>query len=171
MTMTNERETTAAMWPILFRYKGPVIGKGFIADIELCGRLIAELEADGVWLYGVNPGAFAVDAPTIALASAAVTKSLTTLFVDFAEETGTFEAFKGEVERFFHETDDTTEAEWTDAVAAVRSGRLPALPGLPIKSSDARFYVNVTSRPMDALTPDDNRLSLEEERPTLAAAA
>jgi hypothetical protein len=172
MTKTNERETKPTMWPILFRYKGPVIGKGFIADIELCGRLLAEVEADGVWLYGVNPGAFAVEAQTIAQASTAVTKSLTAVFVDFAEEMGTFETFKAEVERFFKETDRDTQQDWLEAVQAVRSGVLRALPGLPVKSTKkARFHVTVTNRPVDTLTPDDNRLSLEEERPTLAAAA
>lgn len=171
-TTREHEKKSATAWPILFRYKGPVIGSGFVADVELCGRLLVEIEADGVWLYGVNPGALAVSAPTLAQGGAEITKALTTLLVDFAEQMGTFESFKAEVERFFYETDAESESEWDDGVRAVRAGSLPSLPGLPIKSADeTKLRVSVVNRPMETLTPDDNRLSVEEEKPALAAAA
>ena len=52
-------------WPLCFTYAGSVIGNGFLAHVDLCGRLLAVPEADGVWLYGVNPAAVAVGAPTL----------------------------------------------------------------------------------------------------------
>ena len=44
-------------WPLIFTYAGPVFGKGFLAQVELCGRLLAVPEIEGVWLDGVNPEA------------------------------------------------------------------------------------------------------------------
>jgi hypothetical protein len=161
----NERGTKAVtMWPLLFTYKSPVFGKGFIADVKLCGRLLAELEADGVWLYGVNPGGFAATAPTLALAGPEVTTVLSTLFVDFAEEANTFDAFKAQVQRFFDQTDDETLSEWKAAVDAVRSGALAAPPGLPIESADAPCTVSVTSRPITQVTPQDNAIVIAEQQ-------
>lgn len=163
--------TKPAMWPILFQYQGPVIGKGFVADVQLCGRLLVEIETNGVWLYGVNPGALAVPAVNIAAGSAAVTKALTAAFVDFAEDASNFDGFKAEVERFFESTDEESDVEWKAAVQAIRNGSLPALSGLPMKSADeTTLSVSVTIRPVEDLTPDDNRIDLEDE-PTLAAAA
>src|SRR5438105_3607256 len=56
----------ASAWPLIFSYKGTIMGKGFLAEIALTGRLLASQEMAGVWLYGVNPGALSVGAPTLA---------------------------------------------------------------------------------------------------------
>ena len=165
--MTNSQtaaESKATMWPLVFTYKSPIFGNGFIADVELCGRLLAEIEAEGLWLYGVNPGGFAIDAPTLAQAGPAVTKALSTLFVDFAEEASTFDAFEAQVRQFFNETDDETLGDWAAAVAAVRNGTLPAPQGLPVKSADMPFTVKVSSRPMTQVTPNDNPIVIAEQQ-------
>src|SRR3990170_3436869 len=49
-------EVVVMGWPLCFTYNGSVIGKGFVAHVDLCGRLLAIPEADGVWMHGVNPG-------------------------------------------------------------------------------------------------------------------
>ena len=69
-----------------FTYKSRFFGKGYIAEIEMCGRLLAELEMEGVWLYGVNPGAIAVGAVNLAGANVDLHKSLAGVFADFAEQ-------------------------------------------------------------------------------------
>ncbi len=91
------------IWPLLFTHKGSVFGNGFLADIELCGRLLAEPNAEGVWLYGVKPGALAVGAVNLATANTELLKALVAVFVDFAEESKTFGQFKSMVEQYFNE--------------------------------------------------------------------
>jgi len=46
----------SAAWSLMFTYAGPVFGKGFLAQVELRGRLLASPETDGVRSDGVNPG-------------------------------------------------------------------------------------------------------------------
>lgn len=163
------------MWPLLFTYKSPIFGRGFIADVEICGRVLAEMEAEGIWLYGVQPGAFAVEAPTLAQAGPAMTARLSEIFIDVAEEVATFADFKAEVERFFQETDDDILQEWTRAVEAVKSGQLPHPAGLPVRSAEAAvFTIRVTSRQLAQVTPDDNAITIAEhakQQDSLLAAA
>src|SRR5471030_73514 len=130
---TSEQELRPASWPLLFSHKSRIFGKGYIAEVELCGRLLAELEMDGVWLYGVNPGAIAVGAGTLSTANVDLHKALGAVFADFADEASTFADFKYEVERFFNETDFTSVTEWEGAVARVKcSPTIEAPGGLPV---------------------------------------
>ena len=154
----------APTYALVFTYKSPIFGKGFIADVQICGRLLAEIEAESVWLYGVNPGGFAVTAPTLAEAGVAVTTELSTLLVDFVEEIPTFEGFRAQVQRFFDETDTETVHEWEGAVEAVRKGLLPVPPGLAVQSANPDFRITVTSRTMTQVTPNDNASAIAEQR-------
>jgi hypothetical protein len=122
--MTGMGKETA--WPLRFTHRVPVLGKGFVALVELSGKLLARPEADGagVWIEGVNPGAFAVGVRTFEHAGAAIREALQAVFVDFAEEAATFADFKALVEQFFHQTDEATVNEWTAAVADVRARHL-----------------------------------------------
>jgi hypothetical protein len=163
-------ERASASLPLLFTYKSSIFGKGFIADIELCGRFLGEIEADGIWVYGVNPGAFAIGAETFAAAGPATTKELSTYFADLAERTASFDDFAAEVKRFYNETDDAVTAEWTAAVAAVRSGALCGPAGLPAKSADAAvFGVKIT--PRASVMPSDNPSAEQRKQPALGLAA
>ena len=55
-------------------------------------------------------------------------------------------------------------AEWKAAVAAVRSGKLLAPQGLPVKSADIQSTVKVTSRPITQVTPNDNPIVIAEQQ-------
>ena len=76
---------------------------------------------DGVWLYGVNPGALPVGAATLSTANVDLHKALGAVFADFAEQPATFEAFEKEVETFFNATDDDSVTEWKLEVARMKA--------------------------------------------------
>ncbi len=169
---TDERELRPASWPLLFTYKSRVFGKGYIAEIELCGRLLAELEMEGVWLYGVNPGALAVGASNLAGANVDLHKALTAAFADFAEQARTFQDLKAEVEQFFSETDPESVVEWDRGVARMKaSATIEAPGGLPIKDAvKTKVFVRVAEQSTDSITPEDNRI-VDGPPSQLAAAA
>lgn len=158
---------TPAAWPLMFVYRAPILGHAFVAVVELEGRLLARPEGERVWLDGVNPGAFALGAPSLATANLELHSALTAVFVDFAERSESFEAFRSAVETFFHETDVDTVAEWDASVAAVRRGQIAAPAGLPVRSAETPPAVRVIYKSLESVTPGDNT----EPEPVLAAAA
>ena len=156
-------------WPLMFTYAGPVFGKGFLAQVELCGRLLAVPDIEGVWLDGVNPGGFALGAATLDDANKELRAALTRVFVDFAESANTFTEFREAVERFYHETDQETVSEWEEAVKAVQDGLVPIPSGLTRKPSGWACFVKVTEKTVDQVTPKDNLPAVDVHQ--LAAAA
>lgn len=177
-TTTNDsqevRELKPATWPLLFTYKSRVFGNGYIAEIEMSGRLLAELEMEGVWLYGVNPGAVAVGAATLATANVDLHKALAGVFADFAEESTTFADFANVVEKFFNATDAESVTEWQHAVARMKaSTTIEAPAGLPIKDAvKTKVFVRVAEQSTDTITSADNKVSDGDPVPAdLAAAA
>jgi hypothetical protein len=41
--------------PLIFSFKEPVLGNGFVAGVRVCGRALLEEDADEVWITGVVP--------------------------------------------------------------------------------------------------------------------
>jgi hypothetical protein len=157
-----------AAWPLIFKHRGPVLGRGFVAVIELHGRILARQEPNGeVSIEGVHPGGFAVSPHNIRAASLELQKALTGILVDIAEEADSFEAFKAAVEEFFWQTDDESVAEWDACVQAVRRGQLSAPYLLPVLAANLPLMVTVTRKPEGAVTPQDN----STPEPVLAAVA
>ncbi len=167
--MTDTMKSVA--WPLLFTYKGPVFGKGFLSYVELCGKLLAVPETEGVWLNGVNPGAVAVGARTLDEANRELRDVLTRVFIDFAETTDSFSGFKAAVERFYGETDPGTVEEWEQAIEAMQSGLVPVPSGLLRKPAGWDCFVRVTEKSLDQVTPLDNPPLRGGQQPPLAAAA
>lgn len=167
--MTNV--VASIVWPLVFRYSGTILGKGFVAEVQLRGRLLARPEVEGVWLDGVNPGALSVGAPTLNEANTELRDTLTRVFIDFAQQAASFDEFSAVVEAYVHESDNDTREEWTAAVASVREGRVPTPSGLPIQSADGDVFVRVTFKPIEQVTPRDNLLIQREEQQALAAVA
>lgn len=162
-------EAKPVAWPLLFVYRGPVFGNGFLAEVDLCGKLLASPETDGIWLNGVNPGAFALGAVTLAEANRSLRDALTRVLVDFAEASDSFLTFRTLVERFYNETDPDTAQEWTEAVSAVKSGLMPLPEGLIRNPPGWQCGVQVREKSLAQLTPNDNRPLLDTRQ--LAAAA
>lgn len=156
-------------WPLCFTYAGSVIGKGFVAHVDLCGRLLAVPEADGVWLHGVNPAAVAVGAPTLSDANLALRDTLTKTFIDFASESRDFDAFKSKVEAFYNAQDDDAD-EWQIAVEQIKAGAMQVPEGVR-RCPDPHLYVKVSQKTMAQLTPADNPLVHRETQPSLSSAA
>jgi hypothetical protein len=163
-------DTNCLAWPLIFRHRGTTVGRGFVAEIEMDGRLLGTFDVDGVWLYGVNPGALAVNADNLASTNAALRETLARLCVDFAVQAETFADFKAAVETFFFESDDESLREWERARDAVRDGRV-ALPFGLSRQEAPTPTVRVTEKQLEDLTPKDNGIVQQESEPALSAAA
>jgi hypothetical protein len=113
-------------YPLLFGFGDLVAGKGFVAGVTVHGRALLVDEGDGFWMYGVNPGGIAAGGRTSAEAQAEFRVSYRSFLFDVASAAESYDAFEREVSRFFQETNEPTAAEWLDAVADVRQGRVQA---------------------------------------------
>lgn len=125
-------------YPMLYSLHELVVGKGYVAQIELHGTALATEEGPGEWwAYGINPGAIAASGETIREAFAALQVSFRGYLLDCAGDAPDFEALKVELERFFHETGPNSHHEWDQAVQAVRNGATipPNLDKQPLATS------------------------------------
>lgn len=154
-------------WPLLFKFRAPVLGNGFLALVQLHGRLLARQDGDRLWLEGVNPGALALDAPSIETASLELHSTLIAVLTDLAEQSDSFNSFQTIVEQFFWDTDSDTEAEWKASVAAVQAGYIAGPSTLPVCPATSPLFVEVTFKSLETVTPKDNATS----QPVLAAVA
>lgn len=158
----EKAESKSVIWPLIFTYRGTIAGTGFLAEINLQGRVTASLEPEGVWIYGVNPGAIAVSAPTLALTNTELRAALTRLFIEFAREATRFADFKSAVETFLSETDELSVAEWQSARDDVRAGRITVPNELQRVTDETPFSVEITAKELNTVTPQDNLLVQEE---------
>ena len=149
--MTSQDPKSLA-WPLIFTYRGTILGQAFVADVSVKGRVIANPESAGVWVYGVNPGAIAVSAPTLDATNTELRDSLNRLFIDFAQEAGSFEKFKAAVEKFVQESDPDSQKEWEAARAEIKAGRVPVPSDLPKETGEAPYSVQVTQKQIAAVT-------------------
>lgn len=163
--------TISHPWPLLFRHHGTILGKGFLADIEIHGRILATPEANGVWIDGVNPGGISLGAATLNDTRVELRSMLARIFIDFAEQTENFDEFKTRVEAFFEETDAETTRVWDAAVGAVRAGHIDGPDGIPRRSASDPSFVKVTQKSVEAVTPKDNTIVQQESQDNYANAA
>lgn len=157
--------------PLVFSYTGTILGNGFLAEIEMSGRLLACQEVDGIWLYGVRPGALAVGDSNLGAANIALRQTLTGVFIDMASEAATFDGFRASLKRYFDETDSDTLAEWESAVARVRQGSVNVPNGLPKQEAESQPYIHVKMKTINEVTPQDNLAAQADPPMRLAAAA
>jgi hypothetical protein len=148
-------------YPLLLAFKGTFFGRGFVAEVDGCGRLLASesLEASEWWLYGVNPGAIAASGATLDEAHADLRHALIKTMEMFAAEAPSFEAFSAEVHRYFLTTNEPVEAERREALARVRA-TAEQIDGLPTLQEQPPC-VNVTKKRTTEVTPDDNTIDAD----------
>src|ERR1700738_4736136 len=115
-------KTRDTLYPLLCGFRDLVEGKHFLAEVRATGRALARKDEDGWWIDGVNPGGMAVGGATLHEAVAFLRDSFRKVMFDLAADAQNFEAFKGDVERFFNETDSDTVREWNAARDRVRAG-------------------------------------------------
>lgn len=111
-------------YPLLFGRRELVEGNGFVAGVDVHGRALLTEEEGIFWVEGVNPGGFAASGSSRGDALAVFCQELRAVLFDIAAGAGTFEGFKSEVEKFFHETSEMALREWEAAVQEVRAGKL-----------------------------------------------
>jgi hypothetical protein len=142
-------------YQLFLTYQSTIIGKGFIADVSAMGRFTATFETEGVWLFGVNPGAIAADGPNLEDAHQAMRESLHLVLIDFAQEADDFKAFKVRVQKFFEETDAESVTEWEQAVQAVRASQGQPFE-LPHRDAKTKTFVVIEQKQTEELTPAMN---------------
>ncbi len=154
-------------YPLLFTFQDKISGQGFLASVAVHGRGLAVEEANGWWMYGVEPGDLAAGGATFAEAQRELRKTFTTILFDIAEDAKDFKAFKVEVGRFFKGINRPTEKEWQAAVLEVRAGKITAeaiSKDLPTKPANSPRSVQV--KLLRVFKPKDNVLE-----PQMAVAA
>ena len=157
-------EPQFSAWPLLYSHLGTIMANGFLAEIELHGRLLATEEPEGVWIDGVNPGAIAVGAKTLSDTHVELRNTFARVFIDFADQSEDFNEFKAKVEHFFNETDPGTERDWEDAVLAVRSGAVVGPEELPRVNANTKRSVSVRLKTAETVTTKDNSIIQQESQ-------
>jgi len=113
-------------YPLLFTFREPVAGRGFVAGVWVRGRILAVFEDGEWWFYGVEPGAMAEGGATPQEAYARFLAGLRNYLQDAAAEATSFRAFEAEVGRFFRQIDGVEETRWKTVLRAVRTGEVTA---------------------------------------------
>jgi hypothetical protein len=150
--------------PFLFTYRDTLFGNGFIVEVQATnGRALCVYEAEGCWMYGINPGGMSAlgDDPTTA--HAAFRRTFSNILVDLALESPSFEAFQHAVSKFFDETNEGYEPEWVEAVQAVRKNEVH-LEGIPRAPANSARMIRVEIK--EVVSAEDNRANFQ---PQLAA--
>ena len=143
----------AQQYPFLFTFLDKVEGNGYMAHVEVHGRLLAVDEGeDGWWMYGVEPGGVAAHGKTRTEAYTEFRKSVMRVLFDFAvEANGEFHAFRKAARQFFDEKNVPTEKEWQAARDEVRAGRVE-IEGLRRETNESPRRIEITHKKTFAAT-------------------
>lgn len=146
----------ARTWPLWLAHRGVTVGRGFVARVELDGRLLAHQDSTGIWLEGVTPAGLVLDVgvSTIDELPPQVRRTLADALHLFAKDAGNFREFRDTVRSFLCDTDEEASRAWHDAVDRVRSTR--ERPGsLDVWPADRETSVTVTEMAVEDLTPEE----------------
>jgi hypothetical protein len=150
--------------PFLFTYRDTLFGNGFIVEVQATnGRALCVQEADGCWMYGINPGGMSAVGEDPATAHAAFRRTFSNILVDLALESRNFEAFQEAVNEFFNETNDGYEPQWQEAVQTVRNDQIQ-IEGIPRAPANSPRLLHVAMK--EVVSAEDNRANFQ---PQLAA--
>jgi len=121
--MTAESAIPLKEHPIMITLRDVISGDGFLAGITLSGRALMRHEDGAWWMYGVRPAPIAECGDTIEEAFSRFRNRYKEVLFDFAQEGGSFDDFKANVERFFFEPDAEGEDEqlWEQALKIIRA--------------------------------------------------
>jgi hypothetical protein len=162
--MMTDVTTTPAIGtklPLLFNFREALFGSAKVVEVRIeNGRALCVQEADGTWMYGVNPGAMAATGEDTVDARRAFREMFSNILKDFVRESDSFEQFRDLVTGFFHDTNPGHEIEWREAVENVRRG-LVHVGDLQKASADSRPSVTVEIKELAQVLPADNEADLE----------
>ena len=131
-------ETPPNRLPLLFSYRDTLFGPGVLVEVRVFnGRALFVEEADGCWMYGVNPGGMAARGASLEDAHQAFRGTFSKILVDLILDTKSPQEYRTAVEQFVRDTNESYEAEWREAVETVRAmvANPTALPKLPAESA------------------------------------
>jgi hypothetical protein len=156
-------------YPLVFGFRTPpIIGRGFIAGVQIDGRALICQEDEGAWwAYGVEPGPFAESGATPLNAYEALKRAMHEVLIHSAALAASFADFKGDVEHVFGQCDADDAERWDSARREIRAGRTTAeatLDDLPRRTDEVRvgvLVVNLGDIATDRLDPNENRLDQE----------
>jgi len=148
-------------YPLLFSYRDTLFGNGFLVEVQATnGRALCVREPDEYWVYGINPGGMAAHGATPDAAHAAFRKTFSHLLVDLVLGSDNFEAFQAAVQTFFEDTNHGYEAEWQQAIIAVRRGEV-SLEGIPLVPANSPRKIVVSMKQVEQVTPQDNSANVQ----------
>jgi hypothetical protein len=146
--------------PLLLNFREVLFGNGIVVEVHaINGRALCVQEADGCWIYGVNPGGMAAVGDDPAGARREFRRAFSGVLRDLAAEADSFDAFSELVQAFVRDTNRGTERAWLDAVAVVRQDGIE-VQGLKKASADAALRVTVNVKALSDVHPTDNEADL-----------
>ena len=159
--MTAQAPAIGTQYPLLFTYRDTLFGNGFLVEVQgINGRALCVRESDEYWVYGINPGGIAAHGDTPDAAHAAFRKTFSHVLVDLALGSDSFEVFQKSVYDFFEDTNPGYEAEWQQAIHAVRRGEV-SLEGIPIVPANSQRTIVVSVKLVENVTPQDNSANVQ----------
>lgn len=163
--MTSPIDLELPVYPLYFRYRDPILGNGFVAQVEVQGRVLCTQDPeDGAlwWMVGVEPGAIVASGAERSSAHDEFRRVFLTALFDIAEESGTFEEFRAGVEAFFYQTNGPAAVEWEDAVCYVRTHALASqVDCVVVRADTQQSQISVSEL---AVTPQQNVLATYDLR-------
>lgn len=146
-------------FPLVFSFPDTIAGDGYLARVTMSGRVLLSEEDDGdVWMFGVQPGGIAGGDSSREAAFAEFQQSYRTVLFDLAAEAGSFEDFKGEVQKFFDTVNEPNREAWEHALREVRENRT-SLPGLSTLVDPAPPSLSIEKLAPESTKPAHNQFA------------
>lgn len=153
-------------YPIVYGWRDPVQGDGFMAGVAVDGRALVHEEEDGyVWVEGVTPGGIAGTGRNSAEALAGFRRSYQGVLYDIAAESKTFTEFERGVHAFFENCGQNVLRAWEESVARVREDRVETREWTKVRVADSELKIVV-----EQIRDPAARNNELEEGPALAVA-
>lgn len=118
--MTHETPVPGTKLPLICTYRNNVAGNGFLAKVEMRGRLLAVVEEDGsFFVHAVRPAGWAEGGATLHEAFAVFRNAYTAILYDIADEAKNFAEFRDAVNALDAEAKPLADS-WREAVDSLR---------------------------------------------------
>jgi hypothetical protein len=148
--------------PLLFSYQVSLFGNGFVVEVKANnGRALCVREADGFWMYGINPGAMAAFGDDLDAAHAEFRHTFSGNLKEMAAEAKSFDEFRASVTEFVTDTNRGYERAWLTAVEAVRRNEVDVAE-LPRVAAESPLSIEVSIK--EHFNAADNSANLELAR-------